>query len=66
MPRFKTSVDYVMKHCTVQAACDGELISNKKKNQSMCGKCERALERRGKPTKLRGANYKEGPECKRR
>lgn len=66
MPRFKTAVDYVKRHCAVQAACDGELISERKKDQSMCSKCERAIARRNKPAKLKGANYKEGPECRRR
>lgn len=34
--------------CPVQSACDGDVIYAKKKDQSMCGKCERMLAKRRK------------------
>lgn len=42
--------------CEKQIACDGEAISERRKDKSMCGKCAAALKKRNQPQKpLRGA-----------
>ena len=44
-----------VKICEKQIACDGEQISERRKDRSMCGKCANAIEKRNrKPKPLRG------------
>lgn len=40
--------------CTVQAACDGNVLTRGRELTGICAKCEKARELRAKPVKLRG------------
>ena len=45
-----------VKLCEKQIRCDGEQISPRKKDQSMCGKCEQATAQRAKKSRpLKGS-----------
>lgn len=52
MAQPKLKMNYPL--CTKNIACDGEAI---KTGREMCGRCEQALHKRNKTTKLRGQQY---------
>lgn len=65
MPRSKCRrAFYTYPECESRVACDGNALRENRLESRICGKCEKALERRGKVTEPKGINFKERNERK--